>query len=115
MAQEKAAKEGEWVQILCAFCGGTGKNPSSAAKCPACGGRRKVGVRTPYYQCAYCQGSGASGNMTCTVCKGTGVVTLDGPVEVCPACRGRGRDMGSPLRLSCPVCEGKGVVPRLVA
>lgn len=114
MANKTTVKEGEWVQLVCAFCGGTGKNPSSSAKCPVCGGRRRVRVKTPYYQCGFCQGTGASGTMTCTICKGTGVVTAEGDVEVCPACRGRGRDMGSPLRLSCPVCGGKGFVAKLV-
>ena len=113
VASNTTVEEGEWVQVMCAFCRGTGKNPFSAAKCPACGGRRRVRVKTPYYRCGFCQGSGASSTMTCTVCKGTGAVTAEGEGEVCPACAGRGRDMGSPLRLSCPVCGGEGIVPKL--
>lgn len=111
MTQRTAQREGEWVEMACAFCEGTGKNPSSSARCPVCGARRKVKVKTPYYRCAFCRGTGASGGtMTCTICKGRGVVTVEGPVEACPACRGYGRDINSPLRLSCPVCEGKGIV-----
>jgi len=110
MAQRTAVKEGEWVEVACAFCKGTGKSPFASAKCPACGGKRKVQVQTPYYQCGFCGGTGASGSMTCTICKGKGVVTFAGPAQVCPACGGHGRDMGSPLRLSCPVCGGKGII-----
>jgi len=90
MKRKAAAKEGEWVEVMCAFCRGTGKNPFASAKCPVCGGRRSVKVKAPYYQCAYCQGTGANGHMTCTVCKGRGLVTIEGPVEACPACNGFG-------------------------
>ncbi len=111
MKQKTPVKAGEWVEIMCAFCGGTGKNPFAAAKCPACGGRRKVRVQEPLLLCAYCEGTGANGRMTCTICGGKGVITVKEQVQPCPACGGHGRDVSSPLRLSCPVCEGKGVVP----
>ena len=110
MAQRTAVKEGEWVEVLCAFCEGTGKNPFGYAKCQVCGGRRKLKVKTPYYRCAYCGGTGRHGQASCAVCSGRGVVTFAEPAQVCPACSGYGKDINSPLRLSCPVCGGKGII-----
>ena len=107
-------KEGEWVWVTCGFCSGTRRNPTGWGKCQACGGKGRGRVKTPYYQCAYCQENGhasPTSGMSCVVCKGKGVVTMAGPVEVCPACNGHGRDMTSPHQLPCIVCGGKGAVP----
>ena len=46
--------------------------------------------------------------MTCTVCKGKGIVPVREPIETCPGCRGRGIPRGSSLY--CVRCRGTGVV-----
>ena len=63
--------------------------------------------------CPTCQGSGIdpqAGTTTCTVCDGSGRVSVArGPMQftkTCPHCRGTGK-MGKP----CPTCAGQGMVP----
>jgi DnaJ-class molecular chaperone len=47
--------------------------------------------------------------LTCTACKGKGVVTVPEPWQTCPTCGGSGR---APIEydLPCTTCSGKGVV-----
>ena len=62
MAQEAAQKEGKWVEMKCAFCQGTGKDPfgllSVLSICGACGGKETVSVKEPYVPCLACGGTG---------------------------------------------------------
>jgi DnaJ-class molecular chaperone len=63
-------------------------------------------------RCAFCKGRGEAKprtNITCTVCRGTGLVQVSGPIATCPQCRGRGMRAGSD-GLPCPRCAGKGFV-----
>jgi DnaJ-class molecular chaperone len=63
--------------------------------------------------CAFCHGTGTdpfgilSWLSTCCVCKGIGIVHVQGPQESCAHCRGT----GAVKRLTCTVCGGKGLVP----
>jgi molecular chaperone DnaJ len=63
--------------------------------------------------CARCGGTGeaASGQITCTTCKGAGKVSAMGGRlrfdQPCPDCQGTGK-----RRQPCPECHGKGVVPK---
>jgi len=108
----------EMKTIMCAFCKGTGKDPfdllSELATCQVCGGRAKVEVEEPAIKCVFCQGSGiypCNARVTCTVCKGKGMVTIPkGITEQCPKCKGTGtaKDSGLP----CLECKGKGVVSK---
>ena len=74
------------VEIKCAFCQGTGRDPfhlmSSLSNCPVCNGRKTVKVREPYETCGACEGTGRYFNskMYCWTCKGKGVV----PVKEAP-------------------------------
>jgi len=47
--------------------------------------------------------------LTCTACKGKGVVTVPEQRQTCPACGGTGR-AGIEYDLACTTCSGKGVV-----
>ena len=95
----------------CGFCGGTGSRKGSI--CPACKGKGEVYIRTgSAVVCGFCRGTGEDkprSNVTCLVCKGTGVVPVEEPIEPCPQCRGRGRESGN-ANLPCGRCRGKGVV-----
>jgi len=51
--------------------------------------------------------------MTCTACGGKGAVTLKGPVETCPACKGSGASNSD--NMPCTKCHGLGVVPKALA
>lgn len=64
---------------------------------------------------AFCQGTGIHPHrrLTCTACKGKGVVAIKEPVRTCPACEGTGRDAESEFGLSCTTRGGKGVVKGL--
>ena len=68
------------VEIPCAFCKGTGRDPfhvmSHLSNCPVCGGKRTVRIREPYETCKACEGTGRYFNskMYCWICKGKGVV-----------------------------------------
>jgi len=52
----------KWVEIKCAFCGGTGKDPfkvlSPLSNCGVCGGKGTVRVKEPYETCPACLGTG---------------------------------------------------------
>lgn len=103
------------VQLPCAFCRGTGRDPfgilSWLSTCCVCLGQGTVWAPAPYVRCRYCQGSGAVKTFTCTVCGGKGVVAaFPGPTVVCPQCRGTGNDAASGL--ACLPCRGRGRVPQ---
>lgn len=61
-ASPKVAKEGKWIEVKCAFCRGTGKDPfgllSVLSTCGACGGKGTVSVKEPYLPCHACGGTG---------------------------------------------------------
>ena len=95
----------------CGFCSGTGTRKGSI--CPACRGKGEVYIRTgAAVVCGFCRGTGEDkprSNVTCLVCKGAGVVTVEEPIKTCPQCRGRGRESGN-SNLPCGRCKGKGVI-----
>ena len=106
------------MNIKCAFCKGTGKDPfnllSDLATCQVCGGKGKVEVKEPAIKCVFCKGTGiypCNARVTCTVCNGKGMVTVKkGATNKCPECKGTGaaKDSGLP----CVKCGGKGVIKR---
>jgi len=105
---------GSLAQVRCSFCGGGGRDPfgimSYLSTCCVCGGRGVVTVPAPYRRCAHCRGTGAIKTLTCTVCRGAGVVPQSpGPSRTCPDCRGTGDDPGAPA-LACLRCRGLGLV-----
>ena len=104
------------IQITCAFCEGTGKDPfgilSIRSNCQVCGGKGKVNVEEPYIECVFCGGSGVfpDKRITCTVCMGKGAVKgIENP-QACPDCEGTGVSTNTP-GLPCIRCKGKGVIP----
>jgi len=110
------------VDVMCAFCGGEGKDPfgimSPLATCQVCGGTGQHMVRQPAACCAFCKGTGVHpfSRMTCTTCGGVGRVEIAANAVTCPCCGGGGRAADcenyiwpdSPL--SCGCCGGKGVL-----
>jgi DnaJ-class molecular chaperone len=105
---------GTMEEVTCAFCNGRGIDPfgimSWISTCCVCGGRGVVQVQAPYRRGAHCRGTGAVKTLTCTVCHGTGYLSLvSGPVTECPECRGTGDDASSSL--ACIVCRGRGWLP----
>lgn len=65
-------------------------------------------------KCAFCNGTGVypmGTRITCTVCKGKGMVTVKSPSEECPKCKGSGQETDSGL--PCIKCRGKGVVAEI--
>lgn len=112
--------EMERVEVSCAFCGGTGRDPfgimSPLATCQVCGGAGRRRLFQPTHRCAFCRGTGVhpGSRMTCTSCGGVGLVTAPADAVTCPGCGGSGRASdylwpGSPL--SCGLCHGKGFIP----
>jgi len=72
-------------------------------------------VDPPAVMCAYCKGRGEEkprSNVTCTVCRGKGFVSVAEPVEGCTHCRGTGAEPNN--KLSCLKCGGKGVVTKMM-
>ncbi|MDP8258053.1 MAG: YuiA family protein, partial [Candidatus Aadella gelida] len=63
-------------------------------------------------KCVFCKGTGVyphNGRITCTVCSGKGMVTVNkGATEECFECKGTGRAVESGL--PCIRCRGKGVI-----
>lgn len=94
----------------CAFCAGSGYRPPGA-KCPVCKGSGEITFfEPPVVKCAYCKGTGEKErrvHITCTVCRGKGLVPVKEPIEMCQVCRGSGK---SSDKLPCTTCKGKGVV-----
>ncbi len=100
--------------VACAFCRGAGTDPfdimSALSTCCICGGRGTVLIGAPYERCAHCAATGAVKTLTCTVCRGKGVVCVTaGARATCPDCRGSGDD-GSAPALACLRCRGCGRV-----
>lgn len=112
--EEMENEQRKRVDVPCAFCGGSGKDPfgimSHLSTCCVCGGRGVVQVMTPHVRCAHCRGSGAVKTFTCTVCRGRGRVPAALTKTVpCPECRGTGDD-GSASAMPCLTCRGRGWV-----
>lgn len=107
------------VDVVCAFCSGTGRDPfgilSPLATCQVCGGTGRRILHPPTAPCPFCRGTGVhpGSRNTCTTCDGVGVVEIPANAATCPCCGGSGRAADyiwpdSPL--SCGCCEGKGVI-----
>jgi DnaJ-class molecular chaperone len=116
MPSTLAVRESRLEEVVCAFCRGRGKDPfdimSSLSSCCVCGGRGTVIAPDPHTRCAHCRGTGAIKTLTCTVCRGKGVVPAIGePKTVCPDCGGTGDD-GSAPAMACLWCRGKGWLPQ---
>jgi DnaJ-class molecular chaperone len=99
----------------CGFCNGKGFMPSKKnMKCLACLGTGTIKVQPPAVICAYCNGSGKSHlntDLTCIVCHGRGVLSVHTKkLEICPSCKGKGREKGG--NLPCSMCKGKGVIAK---
>lgn len=118
--RRQAVTETERVDVSCAFCRGTGKDPfgimSPLATCQVCAGTGQRSVQPPTARCAFCRGTGVhpGSRMTCTSCAGVGRVEMPADAVTCPGCGGSGRAADyrwpdSPL--SCGLCHGKGFVP----
>ena len=66
--------------------------------------------------CAFCHGTGKdpfgilSAISTCCVCRGQGVLRMDGPHRSCPHCDGS----GAVKTFTCGVCRGSGYIPEAV-
>lgn len=107
------------TEVRCAFCYGSGKDPfgimSSLSACCVCLGSGRVLIASPYDQCAHCGGTGAIKRLTCTACRGKGVIpALRGPTETCPRCGGSGDDQ-SVSAMPCLLCRGRGRVAEAAA
>ena len=110
--------------VTCAFCGGRGRDPfgilSPLATCQVCWKEGKHTLLLPITPCAYCQGTGVHphSRLTCTSCKGVGMVNIPAGAITCPACFGTGRAAASiwpDSPLSCGSCRGKGMVSKVQA
>ena len=118
--RRKATQSRETVEVLCAFCKGTGLDPfgvmSKLATCQVCGGTGRVELNPPTAPCAFCRGTGVHLNsrLTCTTCGGVGTVGTPANAVPCPACGGSGQAADgsdqAESALSCTRCGGKGVV-----
>lgn len=116
MLSRRCSSKANLIEIPCAFCGGTGRDPfgimSWLSACCVCLGREVVQVQAPYARCAHCQGSGAIKTFTCTVCGGKGSVPLPaGPIVMCPNCKGTGDD-ASVSSMACLKCRGRGWIAK---
>ncbi|MBL7183780.1 MAG: hypothetical protein ISS50_04945 [Anaerolineae bacterium] len=111
-----SGEPGEMVEVKCAYCYGTGKDPFGVpgpeSNCSVCGGKGYNRVVAPYVRCASCGGTGKmrGRRLTCTACKGRGMMTVRGPTVSCPRCQGTGRQPGTEYDLACTHCGGRGVV-----
>ena len=111
--KEPAVKK-EMVEVECAFCQGTGRDPfgilSPLSNCSVCGGKGVVRVAKPYVTCHACDGTGIQRftRLTCLACGGKGVVGVADKTETCPVCGGAGADTENRY---CLRCHGSGVIP----
>lgn len=102
------------IEVLCSFCGGTGRDPfgimSQISTCCVCRGRGVVCVPVSYMPCAHCRGAGAVKTLTCTVCGGKGYLAkAAGQTRKCPECAGTGDDCSNSA-MACLRCRGRGVI-----
>lgn len=110
--KEPAAKK-EMVEVECAFCRGTGRDPfgimSHLSNCSVCGGKGVVKVAKPNVTCRACDGTGIQPftRLTCLACGGKGVVSVADKTEACPVCGGADADTENRY---CLRCHGSGVV-----
>jgi len=108
------------VEVECAFCGGTGKDPfglmSPLATCQVCSGSGRHLLMTPIAPCAFCKGAGVHPHtrMTCTGCGGIGKAHIQADSVACPACQGTGNQDSNALwpdsPFYCGYCHGIGLV-----
>ena len=104
----------EMVEVECAFCQGTGRDPfgvmSPLSNCSVCGGKGVVMVAKPHVTCRVCDGTGIQPftRLTCLACGGKGVISVAGKTETCPICGGAGADTENRY---CLRCHGSGVIP----
>ena len=103
------------MKVICVFCKGTGKDQfrlmSESSTCQVCKGSGNVEVSENSIKCVYCNGTGVypGTRLTCTVCFGKGLVTLEkGQLFVCSICKGNGRAAHSGLY--CSKCGGTGKI-----
>ena len=74
------------VDVRCAYCGGRGVDPfglpGPESNCSVCGGKGYNRVMVPYVPCPDCGGTGKEPGrrLTCTACKGKGVITVREPI-----------------------------------
>lgn len=63
------------------------------------------------HDCGFCRGSGYKprGSL-CSVCRGSGRVSVDPPAVVCAYCKGGGEEKPR-SNVTCTACRGKGVIP----
>jgi len=115
---QKVGQKGEVLtrnDYRCGFCKGKGIiSHNKAIRCPGCAVAGTVRIPGFVTICAYCNGDGRAHlnrNIPCSVCKGKGVVSIESKdIEICPVCKGIGRERGSSL--PCLKCKGKGVVAK---
>lgn len=64
------------------------------------------------YPCGFCKGKGLiprKKSTRCSVCSGTGKISIAGPAVICGYCNGNGSSHLN-RELTCIICKGKGVV-----
>lgn len=116
---QRAGRKGEVLKknvYKCAFCNGAGTTSKKLTRCPVCLGKGTVRVKAPAVICAFCGGLGRSylnSALYCLICRGKGVVGIKPleDIEICPTCKGMGREKGRSL--PCMDCGGKGVIARV--
>jgi len=108
------------IEVKCAFCDGTGKDPfqllSKLSDCQVCLGKGKVKIEGPVAKCNFCSGKGidpyTTSRIHCLACGGIGVVTKRAPSKKCSKCDGTGIYPRKPHPVACPKCKGQGVVAK---
>jgi DnaJ-class molecular chaperone len=109
----------ENLEVICAFCNGTGHDPfdlmSPLARCQVCGGKGTHLLHGPLARCAFCHGTGVHPHSrnTCTACRGVGQVETSADAVPCPYCGGSGRaadDHWPDSPLPCSHCRGTGSI-----